>query len=158
MENLSQRREKRIGSIEVGKRTDFTLFNKSPLTRLSARKPDLKVIKTWKAGQDTDTRSVTFGEIYSVPKKLGIRIKQVRERVGDELHLPSNGMLPTLECFKKQLKQNQQTENTALKREHQDLIEWQRNERASFLDNQQQGFLQQTTLSQARFRTGVKGI
>lgn len=108
-----------------------------------------------------------FGEIYSVPKRLGMRVKQVRARVGDELHLPSideakqqiaNGMLPRLERFKKQMTQSQQAENASLKRERQDLIEWQRSGRASFINNQQRDLQQQAINRQAKFRTGFKGL
>ena len=109
----------------------------------------------------------TFGEIYAIPKKLGLRVKQVRERVGDEQALQSieeakqqiaKGMLQTLERFKKQLKTQQQQENTALKRERQDLIEWQRKERADFTNNQTTRQQQEATIRQARFRTGLKGL
>ncbi len=109
----------------------------------------------------------TFGEIYSVPKKVGTRIKQVRERVGNEQHLPlidqakeqiAQDMLPTLTRFKKQLKTNQQQENTDLKRERQDMIEHQRLERSTFLATQQQDRQQQAITRQARFRTGLKGL
>jgi len=109
----------------------------------------------------------TFGEIYAVPKKLGLRVKQVRERVGDEQQLLSveeakqqiaNGMLQTLERFKKQLKTQQQQENVALKRERQDLIEWQRKERADFTNNQTARQQQEATIRRSRFRTGLKGL
>lgn len=109
----------------------------------------------------------TFGEIYAVPKKLGLRVKQVRERVGDEQQLQSveeakqqiaNGMLQTLERFKKQLKTQQQQENIILKRERQDLIEWQRKERKDFTNNQTARQQQEATIRQARFRTGLKGL
>lgn len=109
----------------------------------------------------------TFGEIYSVPKKVGTRIKQVRERVGDEQHLPSideakhkiaNGMLPTLESFKASLDRKREQENTQYKHERQDLIEWQRRQRTDFLSNQRQQTQQEAITRNARFRTGIKGV
>ena len=52
-----------VGSIKRGKQADFTLFNKSPLQVLYGAKTDLKVVKTWKAGQETDTRSLTLEHV-----------------------------------------------------------------------------------------------
>jgi hypothetical protein len=109
----------------------------------------------------------TFGEVYSVPKKAGTRIKHVRELVGDEEHLPSvdeakhqiaNGMLPTLECFKASLDRQREQENTQYKYERQDLIEYQRSQRATFLNNQTLQADTEAIERQARFRKGLPGL
>ncbi|MBO6825588.1 MAG: amidohydrolase [Sneathiella sp.] len=59
--------QEKIGSIKKGKLADFTLFNKSPLLSLKNKSDDLLVVKTWKAGQETDVHALTWEHI-----KLGL--------------------------------------------------------------------------------------
>jgi len=108
------------------------------------------------------------GEVYSIPNQINsIRIKQVRDRIGDEQDLSSvqeakrkiaNNMLPTLERFKIELSRKQEGDSAAFKHERQDLIEMQRRKRAAFNQKQQNLRQQQATERQGRFKRGLSGV
>ena len=52
--------EAEIGSIEVGKRADFTWLDRDPLGLTPQEIRDLQVRGTWIAGRPVDTRTITL--------------------------------------------------------------------------------------------------
>ncbi len=107
------------------------------------------------------------GEIYSVPKKLGIKIKDVRARLGDEQDLQSvseakykiaNNMLPVMARFKAELKEQVFHQKDDLLHERDELVKCQRAERQAFIEMLAQRQKQAALTRQARFRSGYKGL
>ncbi|MBE7635234.1 amidohydrolase family protein [Sneathiella sp. P13V-1] len=59
----------KIGSIAVGKKADFTLFDKSPIEALQ-KGEEFNVVKTWKGGLVTDIRPATFTHLSLIWQAL----------------------------------------------------------------------------------------
>lgn len=107
------------------------------------------------------------GEVYSIPKKIGKRTKEVETRLGDRETLKSvdeakhhiaGRMLPVLERLRTQLDQEDQTQKQALRQEQDDLVERQRHERSVLVTQQRQRQQHEAIERQARFRKGFKGL
>ena len=107
------------------------------------------------------------GEVYSLPKWLGVKTKTVRERLGSEKDLPelkgvqakfAADMATKLNALQIDLK----TEFTSTKQEREQtrraLIERQRKERADALAKIEARQLQEAKERQSRFRHGLKGL
>ncbi len=112
-----------------------------------------------------------FGEVYSLPKMLGIRIKAVREKIGSERNTPENfqsvdeaiektasSMLSTLNRFKKEIAASSRQKTGDFEHRKQDLIQRQRVERQSLKERQQERWTEECHTRQARFRRGLKGL
>lgn len=107
------------------------------------------------------------GEVYSIPKQIGIKVKQVRERLGDEDGLPtvleakqqiSDQLLPTLEGFRLELEQQQYEHKTQMLDSRKLLIKRQRIERQAFLKKLKGRQQKEALERQARFRNGLRGV
>lgn len=108
-----------------------------------------------------------FGEVYSLPKMLGVRIKAVRERIGKEDEFPSvdearektaSLMLSALDRFKDEIATSTIAKNGDFERRKQNLIRRQRTERQSLKERQKGRWSEECRARQARFRTGLKGL
>ncbi len=107
------------------------------------------------------------GEIYSVPKKLNLKVKDVRARLGDEQNLQSvdtakqkiaNDMLPVMARFKDELKEQTFHQKDDLLHERDELVKRQRAERQTFTETLAQRQKQAAIARQVRFRSGYKGL
>jgi len=107
------------------------------------------------------------GEVYSLPKWLGIKTKAVRERLGEERSLPSvdetkadigRAMSSKMDEFKTELHQRNLERKEAGNLQRQTLVERQRTERANALEAMQTHQLEETKARQAKFRNGLSGI
>ncbi len=107
------------------------------------------------------------GEVYAVPKWVGVKTKDVRVRLGDEQDLESvadakfcmaQDMLPVLDHL--------QNENSAALRHAADqfkqrrhvLVEQQRQARRNLKERIEQRRIEETRIRQSHFRTGLKGL
>lgn len=113
----------------------------------------------------------TFGEVYAVPKMLGVRIKVVREKIGNERNNPENFlsvdeakektaslMLSALNRFKGEIAITERGKTGEFERRKKDLIRRQRLERASLEKRQQERWEEESRMRHARFRCGLKGL
>ena len=107
------------------------------------------------------------GEVYSVPRYAGVKIKQVRSRIGDEKTLPSvaevkeriaQDMLPAMERLKGELDTQGQTRREEFDRRRKALVEGQRAARQDLNDKIERRHIEESKVRQARFRTGIKGL
>ena len=107
------------------------------------------------------------GEVHSIPKRVGVPLKQVRARLGDEYSLPSvaeakaqfaKDMLSVMQRFKDRLDAEAERTTAEFERSRKALVDRQRAEREDLnikLKHRQQEAARQR---QARFRPGVKGL
>jgi len=109
----------------------------------------------------------THGEVYSIPKQAGIKTKIVRERLGEETHLPTvqiakqqiaDKMLPTLEAFRSTLQKSEADKHLHLTQQRQSLVASQRAEREAFIAQQNKRQQEEALQRQARFRKGLVGV
>ena len=108
------------------------------------------------------------GEVYSIRQQIkGIRVKQLRQRLGDEKALPSveqaqykiaNDMLPVLRRFKEELRTEVKSQTEDAKHALAELVAKQRAERQAFVQKLAMRAQQEAVARQARFRKGFKGI
>jgi len=107
------------------------------------------------------------GEVYSIPRQAGIKVTQVRKRIGDEKALPSvdeakqqvtNNMLPVLERFKNKLKIQETVQKSEFNQARMELLGKQRHERSKFKERIKVRQQNEAIARQARFRTGFKGL
>jgi hypothetical protein len=108
-----------------------------------------------------------LNEVYSVPRMVGIRTKQVRERLGKTEELPdvetakqqiAADMIPAMHRFRKALNTEQQQERDQYLQEKDKLIEKQRLERQTFKNKIEARRNEEARTRQTRFRTGFKGL
>ncbi len=112
-----------------------------------------------------------FGEVYSVPKMLGVRIKAVREKIGSERDNSENFlsvdeakektaslMLSSLNRFKEEGAASEVGKSQDFERRKKDLIWRQQAERQSLKDRQENRWEEGNRARQARFRGGLKGL
>jgi len=107
------------------------------------------------------------GEIYALPKWIGIRTNAVRKRLGDEADLPgvseiriaiAEEMGQTVARLKRELLINLQDQNRDLRRSRDAIIERQREARQALKDRTKQRKWHEARERQSRFRTGLKGL
>lgn len=107
------------------------------------------------------------GEVYSAARMIGIKTKEVRERLGDENVLPSveeakdrvaNEMLPTLGKFQNELEAKKQKHIAEIKERKATLVEQQKTQRNALTQKHEARKVQEALARQARYRGGVKGI
>jgi len=107
------------------------------------------------------------GEVYSLPRWLGVKTKAVRNRLGPEKELPDletaqaayvRDMAYKMDAFADDLKARNQ-ERRAARAEHKArLVKRQRAERAEALKRIEERQIEEARARQARFRTGLKGL
>lgn len=107
------------------------------------------------------------GEIYSVPRMLGLKTKAVRERLGAEIALPgvaeaknqiAQGMLEALKGYRQELAQQRREALERLKARKAELLARQRAERRALTAKQEARQIIEARQRQARFRKGVMGL
>jgi hypothetical protein len=112
-----------------------------------------------------------FGEVYSVPKMLGLRIKDVREKTGSERDKPEAFhsvedaktqtaalMLSTLRRFKGEIEDTADRKSEEFERRKAELVRRQRLERQAMDRRQEQRQTEEALIRQSRFRTGFRGL
>ena len=108
-----------------------------------------------------------LGEVYSVPRQLGLKTTQVRERFASTQDLPSvedaktkadkllqeklTGFVKEIEAKARVVKERYQEEKKA-------LITKQRSERRALLEQHAMRQADETLMRQSRFRHGLKGV
>lgn len=107
------------------------------------------------------------GEVYSIPKVIGVKTKVVRDRLGEEKSLPSvakvkeqiaNDMLPAMERMKDELETRSQTRSSEFERRRKALVQRQRLERQRLIEKLENRRTQENIIRQTRFRKGFKGL
>lgn len=107
------------------------------------------------------------GEVYSIPKIVGVKTKAVRDRLGDEKPLPSvadvkeqiaHDMLPAMERMKDELETLSQARGNEFERRRKTLVQRQRIERQNLIQKLETRRTHENLYRQARFRTGIKGL
>jgi len=107
------------------------------------------------------------GEVHSIARRVGIKTKDVRERLGDEDSLPSietvkdqiaQGVLPNLERLNKELEAEKQARVKALKDKKAALEEERRVQRKVLLDKQSTRQQAENKKRQAGFRKGLGSL
>lgn len=107
------------------------------------------------------------GEVFAIPRMTGIKMKEVRARLGEAQDLPgldeandkiAKGMIPALERFKRDIAARDETtrKRDAEKRRH--LVERQQREREALRQQQEQRRILEAQERQARFRSGLGGL
>jgi hypothetical protein len=107
------------------------------------------------------------GEIYSLPRWLGIKTKEVRARLGDGDDLPdvvtvkaqiANDMQPVLKRLKGEILLDLRRENTGLRAERSAMLARHREERRVQAVQMDMRRWEEARTRQSRFRTGLKGV
>ena len=107
------------------------------------------------------------GEVHSVARRVGIKTKEVRERLGDEKDLPSiesakdeiaRGLLPDLKKINEDLNAEKQTQIQALKEQKAALGEEQRQQRQTLQKQIETRRVEQVQTQKAKLRTGLGGL
>lgn len=108
-----------------------------------------------------------LGEIYAVARWIGIKTKQVIERLGDPTALPPVSEVKAelrekldakLAGFRKEARTEFEGARTGLLAKKRSLVTHQRDERQDLLDLQAARWSEETRRRQARFRKGLKGV
>jgi len=109
----------------------------------------------------------THGEVYSIPRQANVKTRAVRERLGDEEHLPSvdevkaqfaKEMIPALLRMKNTQGQQFQDHRTLFEGKREKLVKRQQRERKELAQKQVQRQAVEIKTRQGRFRTGLKGF
>lgn len=107
------------------------------------------------------------GEVYSVPKWIGIRTKAVREKLGDPHDLPSldearldfrEKLTTKLRTFIQDVRHKQRDDLQPLQEERNKLVERQRLERKELMEHHQRRWKQENAQRQARTAKGLRGL
>lgn len=107
------------------------------------------------------------GEVYSIPKKVGVKTKVVRDRLGDENSLPSvaraneqiaKNMLAAIERLKDELEALSHARGSEFERRRDALVQRQRIERQNLTQKLENRRVEEMLIRQARFKKGFKGI
>jgi len=107
-----------------------------------------------------------LGEIYAVARWIGIKTKQVVERLGDPSVLPPVSEVKAelrekldakLAGFRGEARQEFEGARTGLLHKKRSLVTFQRDERQALLDLQAARWSEETRRRQARFRKGLRG-
>lgn len=107
------------------------------------------------------------GEIYAVPKWVGIKTKQVRERLGDPEGLPSleqakaqmaQELVPALQKLNDAQDAKAKEQHAAFEQRRTALVAKQRAERASLAKAQETRQIEAARRRQERYRSGIKGL
>ncbi len=112
-----------------------------------------------------------FGEVYSLPKMLGLRIKDVRERIGSERDdadafrsvedakaQTAALMLSVFRRFTAEIEEREDRKTGEFERRKAELVRRQRLERQSMGQRQEERQAEEARIRQSRFRTGLRGL
>ncbi len=108
-----------------------------------------------------------FGEVYSVPRQIGVKTKDVRDRLGKADTLPdvdivksekADALSNKLTGFVNEIDAQAERQKAAFKQKLHDLRTRQRSERRALIEAQQQRRTLEAQTRQARFRKGLKGV
>jgi len=108
-----------------------------------------------------------LGEIYAVARWIGIKTKQVIERLGDPTALPPVNEVKAelrekldakIAGFRKEARTEFEGARTGLLAKKRSLVTHQRDERQDLLDLQAARFSEENRRRQARFRKGLRGV
>lgn len=107
-----------------------------------------------------------YGEVYSLPRQLGLKAKEVRAVLGDSEHLlavdevkerASAEMITKLQGFKQAVQAKTETEKQQFKDKLRTLVQRQREQRQKLAERQKARQHTETEERQSRFRKGLKG-
>lgn len=107
------------------------------------------------------------GEVFSLGRWVGVKSKDVRERLGRDTQLPSvdetrnhiaSQMTGKIDSWQSELQAREKEQKAALARQRSELVERQRNERARVLAEMKHRQEQEALERQSRFRRGLGGI
>lgn len=107
------------------------------------------------------------GEIYAISRYVGIRTKDVRDKLGAPDQLPSvaetkesiaKEVALKLRSFKSELKQEFEKGRIGLKSKRDSVVSIQRKQRADLLERQQRRRVEESRNRSERFRKGLAGI
>ena len=107
------------------------------------------------------------GEIYALPKWLGIKTKEVRAKLGPAEKLPdltqaratvAQLMTPAMMRLEAERKAKAKTEKQAFEAQRRNLVKAQREERKRLEDFLKTRWLNETRARQARFQTGLSSL
>ena len=107
------------------------------------------------------------GEVYSLPRMLGLKTKAVRERVGSEQDLVpladakvifARDMAQKMAGFQDELRARHQIQSQESRQARQALIERQRAERAQAFKAISLRQIEEAKVRQAKFKPGLKGL
>lgn len=107
------------------------------------------------------------GEVYSVPKWVGIKTKAVRDRLGKEIVLPNvehtkskiaEQMLGKLDEHAAEIKRRNEERKAQRTLQRRAVVERQRVERAEAMKIIEERQITETAARQAKFRNGLKGV
>lgn len=112
-----------------------------------------------------------FGEVYALPKMLGLRIKSVREKIGSERDSPdafpsvdeakgkiAAAMLSTLDRLKGETEAKKDRKTEEFERRRRELVRRQQLERQALSRRQDERRAEEARMRQGRFRRGLKGL
>ncbi|MBK5950851.1 hypothetical protein CCR93_15430 [Rhodobium orientis] len=107
------------------------------------------------------------GEVYALPKWIGVRTKIVRQRLGDEDDLPdvattkatiAEEMQDALQRHKGQLLSDLQPRNSRLHKQRRAMVHRHRATRQKLIETIERRKWQEARIRQSRFRSGLKGL
>ncbi len=107
------------------------------------------------------------GEVYSIPKWVGVKTKDVRVRLGDEQELESvadakcriaQDMLPVFERLQNENSATLQRAKKDLAKQRQALVAQHRQRRKSLKEKIERRRIEEIKIRQRRFRAGLKGL
>ena len=107
------------------------------------------------------------GEVYSLSRWVGVKAKQLRERLGDEADLSSvdettarmaTAMSQKLETFQRDLQAQKQAESKRYETKRMTVVAHQRAERQALSTAQAQREVMEHQDRQSRLRSGVRGL
>lgn len=107
------------------------------------------------------------GEVYSLPRWIGVKTKAVRARLGDEAELPglaqvktkiAEEMRPVISGLKSGLLADLRQQNRELRAARGGMTERQRAARRALMEEIERRKWEEARQRQTRFRTGLKGI
>jgi len=107
------------------------------------------------------------GEIYSIPKWVGIKTKAVRERLGKETDLPNvehtkskiaEQMLGKIDEHAAEIKRRNEERKAQRTLQRRAMVVRQRAERAEAMKTIEERQIAEATARQAKFRNGLKGV
>jgi len=107
------------------------------------------------------------GEVWSVPRQVGVKTKTVRERLGNERDLPSIDEAKTqlaglmsekMRRFREELDAKTERRKAQFKQKHSVLIQRQKVERNALSQQIEARQKQEAIGRQARFSTGLRGV
>ncbi|MBG6162608.1 hypothetical protein IWQ54_002264 [Labrenzia sp. EL_195] len=107
------------------------------------------------------------GEVYALPRMLGIKAKDVRAKIGESESLPpvsaiTDDLVQKLSDQKRQLEleisESQKSEREMLAAQRRALVDTQRGARQALLDHQKARWIEEAKARSSRLPTGIKAL